>query len=273
MCSLPFHPHCVSSFSQYGDVVKNLMKSLPPIYLAVDTNCLYAREFMIAMSLMLLVWCVLVLKLFEPYWRKQRTLSLVIPPIVLWIWLATAYHSYSPLQTEGLFYVLLALPIVVAAWIGLAIGQRRRAAQVNASDLKTESDLVRYSLEYIRNLEEQDDPECRLWLKSNAQEHYERCVYASCSCQKLMTSFSNRLETTSRDWCELLKNIIEAEMLARFEDSARLNLILAYLYLCRLGHKYRSIYHVNRIDDCDPGLFLQLQSYFFRSFLQEHIDH
>ena len=61
--------------------------------------------------------------------------------------------------------------------------------------------------------------------------------------------------------------------MSRFESSCRLNLLLSYIQLCRIHNKYRSIYHINRIDDYDPGLFLQMQSHFFRSYIQHHIDH
>lgn len=70
VCSLPFHRHSLAIFNQYADAIKNIVKTLPPIYLAFDQNCRYAKEFLISMSLLLLVWCVLSLKLFEPYRRR-----------------------------------------------------------------------------------------------------------------------------------------------------------------------------------------------------------
>lgn len=63
-CNLSFHSHSISSFNQYADAAKNMVKTIPPLFLAIDTKGVASREFAIGMCLVYLVWCVLALKLF-----------------------------------------------------------------------------------------------------------------------------------------------------------------------------------------------------------------
>jgi hypothetical protein len=151
--------------------------------------------------------------------------------------------------------------------------RRRHIASMNLSETKNERDAVLYVLEVIRTIEEQTrNAGCRLWLKSTLLEHNEKCTRISCCCSRLLSNAGSKIELTQPDWYMLLKDMIESEIEIKHKESSRLNLILSYIYQCRLNNKYRSIYHINRLDDYDPGLFIQLQSHFFRSYIQRYIN-
>lgn len=62
------------------------------------------------------------------------------------------YQSYNSREISGLFYTLLALPIVVVAWLSILHQRRRNYGLVKVDELASEKDMVRYTLEFIRNL-------------------------------------------------------------------------------------------------------------------------
>jgi hypothetical protein len=97
--ALPFHQHPMSCFDQFGDTIRNLIKTLLPIYLVFDRDCVSTREFLIVMALMYIIWCLLLMKLQEPYHFPQRMFYNCTAPLCLWFYLCVVYQSYNQMQS------------------------------------------------------------------------------------------------------------------------------------------------------------------------------
>lgn len=112
----PFDGHSLACMETYPDIVKNGFKFVIPFFFCCDSSFKTGSRYIITISVLMILWCFAITRMHQPYHRVIRVIYTNTVVSSLWVALCAIIQSFVRLESEGIFYLLIGMPLAVFCW-------------------------------------------------------------------------------------------------------------------------------------------------------------
>lgn len=160
------------------------MKLLLPLYITIDRNADYAQEFIIVMSILLLI-IVSLRYMYRSYFIKQvRYLSYCIDCTLLWICLCSFICGIIDNGSVSVLYMFACTPFTIAVFMSLIKQKQLLFLSKDNKAFKLPQHYEEQLYLLIDLILHRDKPYDRICLEGFIKEHSKSCTkpYNECNC-------------------------------------------------------------------------------------------
>eukprot|EP01016_Furgasonia_blochmanni_P007672 TRINITY_DN13074_c0_g1_i1.p1 TRINITY_DN13074_c0_g1~~TRINITY_DN13074_c0_g1_i1.p1 ORF type:complete len:387 (-),score=108.36 TRINITY_DN13074_c0_g1_i1:34-1131(-) len=237
-----------------------LMKIALPLYFVLDYQSSLESQYIIVLALY--YFCLLIIRYrTTPEYNKSISQFIVLcETSLLWITICVAITAILDADASNslvVLYLFIGIPFTAYFTIEVMEKRRWRMMKTDIRQLKKDSDVEMYVNVLLELIEHKDKTEYRIQLEGVLKHHIRTCVRVKdgCTCTQLANDNDRDEDNTEKQlkWYTLVKYVL-VDCIERFQKSARLHMLYAYLQHEKLKNKYKALYELMITEDNKPCL-------------------
>lgn len=197
---------------------------------------------------------------------------------LLWVTICvsiTAVLDSDASNTLVLLFMAIGIPICCYSVNEIMQKRRWKMMKTDIKQLKKDSDVEMYVNVLLELIEHKDNTECRIQLEGLLKHHIKTCtrVKDGCTCMILASDHSDKEDDNDEKqykWHTLVKYVL-IDCIERFQKSARLHMLYAFIQHEKLKNKYKALYELMITEDNKPNVQEEFSIYRYKNLIEEEM--